>query len=50
MSMGTESPSRHLMAHAGHAATASRSAVESDDAIRFRGSILHREDVEHLGR
>ncbi len=38
------------MAHAGTAATASRSAVESDAATRFRGSIIPREDVEFLGR
>jgi len=38
------------MAHVGHAATASHSAVENDAAIRFRASILHREDVERLDR
>jgi len=32
------------------AATASRSAVESDAATRFHGLIIRREDVEHLGR
>ena len=38
------------MAHAGRAATAIRSTVENDDVIRFRGSILHRENVERLDR
>ena len=51
MSMGAERRSRiHLMAHAGHAARGIRSTVENDDVIRFRGSILHRENVERLDR
>ena len=40
----------HLMAHAGRAATASRSAVESAPRPGFRSSIIRREDVEFLGR
>ena len=37
----------HLMAHAGHAATASRRERAS---TRFRSSIIRRADVEFLGR
>jgi len=40
----------HLMAHAGHAATASRSAVPSAPPPRFRGSIIRCGDVERLGQ
>ena len=40
----------HRMAHAGHTATANRSAVPSAPPPRFRGSIVRREDVEFLGR
>ena len=38
------------MAHAGHAATASLSAVASASPPRFHGSTIRREDVECLGR
>ncbi len=40
----------HRMAHAGHTATANRSAVPSAPPPRFRGSIIRREDVEFPGR
>ena len=40
----------HRMAHAGHTATANRSAEPSAPPPRFRGSIIRREDVEFPGR
>ena len=48
---GRGAPGRdQLMAHTGHAATASRSVADGDASTRFRAPILHREDVECLGR
>ena len=47
-SAGTGSPVRSC-ARATRA-TVSRSAVESDASTRFGAAILHREDVEFLGR